>query len=177
MNVVTRAALPGDAAAIAEVYSPYVTDSVATFETLPPPAEVIGSRMTTGMPWYVAETPEGVLGYAYSCAHRDRTAYRWSVDVSVYLAADARRQGIGRLLYTRLLAVLTELGHVRAHAGIALPNDASVALHESMGFAQVACYPQVGWKHGAWRDVGWWSRPLAPASVPPVEPRRWDGLA
>lgn len=83
MNVVTRAALPSDAAAIAAVYSPYVTDSVASFEALPPPAEVIGTRMTTGMPWYVAETPEGVLGYAYSCAHRDRAAYRWSVDVSV----------------------------------------------------------------------------------------------
>lgn len=177
MSVTTRPALAGDAAAIASIYSFYVTDSTASFEAVPPSSEEVGSRMASGMPWYVAESERSVLGYAYSSVHRDRAAYRWSVDVSVYLAADSRRHGTGRLLYTRLLAVLTDLGHVRAHAGITLPNEASVALHESMGFVQVATYPQVGFKHGAWHDVGWWSRPLAQAALYPVDPQRWDGLA
>ncbi len=175
-RAVVRPARPDDASAIAALYAPYVTGSVVSLEEVPPTAEVMAGRMATGLPWYVAESDRGVLGYAYASAHRDRAGYRWSVDVSVYLAPAARRLGLGRALYARLLGVLTELGYVRAHAGITLPNAASVGLHEAVGFVHVARYPEVGWKNGGWLDVGWWSRPLAPASTTPGEPRRWDRL-
>ncbi len=114
---------------------------------------------------------DGVVGYAYGCPHRERAAYRWAADVSVYVAPTHHRQGLGRALYEDLLARLTEQGFQIACAGVTLPNDASVGLHESLGFAPVGVYRRIGFKLGRWWDVGWWQRELRPAGAgPPTEP-------
>ncbi len=170
-----RPATAEDAAAIAAVYAPYVTDTAASFELEPPAAADVAKRMATGLPWYVAESARQVVGFAYGSPHRARAAYRWAVDVSVYVSPAATGQGVGRALYDRLLPVLRDLGHVRAHAGITLPNAASVGLHERCGFVHVGTYTDVGFKHGRWHDVGWWSLALQDAPDVPAEPRTWDG--
>jgi L-amino acid N-acyltransferase YncA len=124
------------------------------------------------VPWLVDQDPGGgALGYAYASKHRERAAYRWSVDVAVYVGADQRGKGVGRALYTSLFALLRLQGFCAAHAGIALPNLASVTLHERMGFAPVGIYRAVGYTLGAWRDVGWWQLDLRDRDVPPSPPR------
>src|SRR5947209_19690804 len=107
-------------------------------------------------PWLVAELGRETVGFAYGSRHRERPGYRWAVDVTVYVADGHRGQGIGTVLYRRLLPTLARQGYFIACAGIALPNPASVALHESLGFQLVGVYQHIGWKAGAWRDVGWW---------------------
>jgi phosphinothricin acetyltransferase len=123
-------------------------------------------------PWLVAESAEGFLGYAYAAPHRARAAYRWSTEVSVYLADAARRCGAGRALYVALLAILEAQGFHRALAGIALPNPASAAFHEALGFTLLGTFEAVGYKQGVWCDVGWWQRPLSdtPGASPPAPP-------
>jgi len=171
-----RSAEVGDAAAIADVYRPYVTDSVASFETTPPDAAELARRMDgrPRLPWFVACRGESVVGYAYAAQHRTRAAYRWSVDCSVYLAGPERGAGTGRALYERLLPELSDLGYVTAFAGIALPNAGSVGLHTALGFTPVGVYRGVGFKAGRWHDVGWWQRPLCPLPGEPAEPRSWS---
>jgi len=121
-------------------------------------------------PWLVVVDDAGaVAGYAYAGKHREPASYQWSVNTSVYVRADVRGRRIGRLLYAALFDELVRLGHFRAFAGIALPNAASVALHERVGFRPLGVYERVGYKHGAWRDVGWWQRTLQegePEGVP-----------
>jgi phosphinothricin acetyltransferase len=117
-------------------------------------------------PWLVEEAGGELVAYAYACPHRARTAYRWSVEVSVYVAAGRHRQGHGRRLYEALIEDLRERGYHVACAGITLPNEASVALHEGLGFEPVGIYRRIGWKLGAWRDVGWWELQLAPPDAP-----------
>lgn len=165
-----------DAASLAAIYAPYVTDSVASFEAVPPTADELTARMLAPprLPWLVATYDGDVVGYAYASHHHVRAAYHWAVDCSVYLAAGAHGQGIGRALYDALLPLLAELGYVRACAGISLPNPASVGLHESVGFTPVGVYERVGWKHGRWHDVGWWQRPLREPEDPPREPVAWS---
>jgi L-amino acid N-acyltransferase YncA len=188
MTMSIRPATQADAAAIAAIYGAWVRDGYATFETTPPDAAEFGRRMLSPprLPWLVAESVAAgsgpvqsgatVLGFAYAARHRERAAYRWSADVSVYLAADACGRGIGRALYGELLPIVASLGYVSAFAGIALPNPASVRLHESMGFEPVGVYRDVGFKLGAWRDVGWWQRRLQdPPPAEPLEPRQWTG--
>lgn len=114
-----------------------------------------------------------VLGYAYATQHRTRAAYRFAVDVSVYVAEHSRQRGVGRALYQRLFELLTAQGFCSAHAGIALPNESSVRLHESLGFQRVGTYPRVGYKLGRWIDTGWWQKRLddpSPRGGPPTEP-------
>jgi L-amino acid N-acyltransferase YncA len=170
-----RAADTADAAAIAGVYRPHVTGSVASFETVPPDAAEMTRRMLTAprLPWLAAERDGAVVGYAYAAPHNARAAYRWSVSCSVYLTAGERGRGTGRALYERLLAELVPLGHVTAFAGIALPNDASVGLHTALGFTPVGVYRAAGYKAGRWHDVGWWQRPLCEPPAEPAEPRAW----
>lgn len=175
MNVGVRAATSGDAAAIAGIYAAYVIDGYASFEAEPPPAAEFERRMMTRprLPWLVADEAGRPVGFAYAGQHRTRAAYRWSVDVSVYLDASAHGRGIGRALYERLLPEVRSLGYVCAFAGITLPNPASVGLHEAMGFTPVGVYRSVGFKAGAWRDVGWWQMPLRKPPAEPAEPREW----
>jgi phosphinothricin acetyltransferase len=122
------------------------------------------------LPWLVSEDAQGkVSGYVYASKHRERPAYRWSVDVSAYVREDARGQGVGKRLYPALFAELAALGYVQAFAGIALPNQASLALHASVGFQPIGIYRKVGFKLGAWHDVGWWQKELR-APTEPAEP-------
>jgi phosphinothricin acetyltransferase len=163
-----------DAAGCAAVYAPYVLDTVTSFEIEPPDAAELGrriERVSERYPWLVAEEDGVVAGYAYACEHRERAAYRWAADVTVYLATEHQRRGIGGALYRTLLDLLVRQGIQVACAGITLPNDASVALHESYGFRLVGTYHRIGWKAGAWRDVGWWELELIErADDPPPEP-------
>ena len=162
-----------DASAFARIYAPFVEATRVSFEeTVPTPdemAERISNTLQT-LPWLTLEEDGAILGYAYASPHRARPAYRWSVDVSAYLASEARGKGHGRALYEVLLDLLTRQGYTAAYAGIALPNDASVGLHEAMGFTPVGVYRGVGFKSGEWHDVGWWQRDLALRLVPPKEP-------
>jgi L-amino acid N-acyltransferase YncA len=163
-----------DAAACASIYGPFVRDSAVSFEDVPPTAEELEQRierLTMTHPWLVAEEGGVIAGYAYGSPHRERAAYRWAADVTVYVAADMRRRGIGRALYGALFGLLARQGFTTACAGITLPNDASVALHEACGFRPIGIYRRIGWKAGAWRDVGWWQLELAsPANGPPPDP-------
>lgn len=163
-----------DAESCAAIYAPYVAANPTSFEESPPEVDEMEARiarLSTAHPWLVAERDGGVLGYAYACRHRERPAYRWSVDVSVYVAGNQQRQGVGRALYEELFARLRAQRFRIACAGITLPNDASVKLHERMGFEPVGVYRRIGWKAGEWRDVGWWQLDLDPdADDPPVEP-------
>jgi phosphinothricin acetyltransferase len=168
-----RLAAAADAAAVAAIYAPYVRDTVISFETEPPDAAEMGRRIAAvgeRYPWLVAADAAGLLGYVYAGEHRARAAYRWDADVAVYLDPRAQRRGIGGALYRQLFALLRAQGYVNAYAGIALPNVASVGLHEAMGFAPVGVYRGVGYKHGAWHDVGWWGLRLQPAPAQPAEP-------
>ena len=168
-----RAATPDDAAAVAAIYAPVVQHTAISFETEPPDAAEMRSRIEKTLPllpWLVAEDAAGVAGYAYAGRHRERAAYQWAVDTTVYVREDCRGQGVGRALYGQLLPLLAELGYFQAFAGIALPNAGSVGLHEAVGFRALGVYRNVGFKHGAWRDVGWWQKALRPLDAEPTPP-------
>lgn len=174
-HVELRAASTADAEAIARIYEPYVLESAASFEELPPDAEEIARRMLAPprLPWLVAVRSGEVVGYAYASRHRSRPAYRWAVECSVYLARDEAGRGIGRLLYEPLLTQLAALGYVTALAGVTLPNEASERFHEGMGFEHLGVFRNVGFKFAAWHDTGWWSRPLRDTPAQPEIPRPW----
>ena len=156
--------------AIAAIYEPSVTDAVTSFEVDAPDAAEMARRIEAVLavaPWLACIGSAGdVVGYAYAAWHRERPAYQWSVDVTVYIRADHHRRGVGRALYGVLFDLLRLQGFCVAHAGITLPNAGSVGLHEALGFRPVGVYPAVGWKLGAWRDVGWWQLPLG--ALPPA---------
>jgi L-amino acid N-acyltransferase YncA len=164
-----------DADACAAIYAPHVEGGVVSFEEQAPDAAELAARIERygqSHAWLVAEREGQVVGYAYATAFNERPAYRWSASVSVYIAEEARGAGVGRALYEALFARLRERGIRMACAGITLPNEASVGLHASLGFEQSGLNREIGWKHGAWRDVGWYQLELAPAADgPPREPR------
>lgn len=170
--IILRPAAPADAPAIAAIYAPYVGESAISFEETPPDAEVMATRMSTPpkLPWWVAIDADMIVGYAYAAPHRTRAAYRWSVEVSVYLAPSHSGRGLGTRLYRQLLPDLRGLGYVNAYAGIALPNPASVRLHERVGFTTIGAFPNVGYKHGRWHDVGWWHLALTDPPADPSDP-------
>ncbi len=169
-----RIAVPDDAEAISAIYAPIVSDTTISFELEPPTADAMRERLIETLqrfPWLVSLDEAGeVSGYAYASAHRARAAYQWSADTTVYVRADSRGQRVGRGLYAALFEELTGLGYAQAFAGIALPNLASVALHEAVGFTAVGVYRNVGFKLGAWRDVGWWQKTLRSYSTEPAAP-------
>lgn len=165
-----------DAARVAEIYRPAVEDNFISFEETAPTADEMAERMRkvlARMPWLVAEDESGVVvGYAYASPHRERAAYRWSVDISVYVDLAWQRRGVGRLLYDDLLERLRGQGFVNVYAGVTLPNPASVALHEAIGMRRIGTYERIGYKLGQWRDVAWFGMRLAepPAGGAPPEP-------
>jgi phosphinothricin acetyltransferase len=167
-----RDATPQDAEACAAIYAPYVTDTVITFEYVPPTAAEMSGRIAAAQgrhAWLVLEEDGRVVGYAYGGPFRSREAWQWSCEVSVYLETGRRRGGGGRALYEALLARLTERGYRTAVAGMTLPNEASEGLHRAMGFQPVGVYPAIGWKFGAWHDVAFAQRPLRTGSGAPAE--------
>ena len=150
-----------------------MTDTIISFETEAPSAPEMRRRIEETLqrfPWLVCERAGRVLGYAYAGAHGTRAAYRWSVDVSAYVHEGARRSGVGRALYTSLFSLLSLQGFYNAYAGAALPNAASVGLHEAVGFRPVGVYRGVGYKLGAWHDVGWWHLALRERRADPNPP-------
>lgn len=174
-----RSARPDDAQAIQALYAPVVRDTTISFELEVPTVDEMRARIVSAvatLAWLVGVDDEGkVIGYVYASKHRERAAYRWSVDVTAYVHAEHRGRGVGKALYGRLFELLMAAGYCQAFAGIALPNAASVALHEAIGFAPLGVYRHVGFKHGAWHDVGWWQKeiqlapnPTPPRRIPPV---------
>jgi phosphinothricin acetyltransferase len=180
MTASVRPATEDDAREIAAIYAPVVENTPHSFEETPPSPEEVARRIRTTterLPWLVCEHRDGVVGYAYASPFRDRAAYRWSVDVSVYVDERFHRRGVATGLYESLFALLRMQGLAHAVAVIVLPNPASVALHESLGFEQVGVYRDVGHKRGAWRDVGHWQlslqeRPLDPSPPEPIDALR-----
>ena len=158
-----RPATADDAAACRAIYAPFVTDNWVSFELQVPTVVEMQSRIAANSAshgWLIAEIGNCVAGYAYGSPHRTREAYQTSCDVAVYVDPAFSRRGVGRALYDALLPILKERGFHAAFAGIALPNPASIRLHEALGFSALGVYREVGWKMGAWRDVGWWQRLL-----------------
>lgn len=155
-----RAATAGDADAIAHIYDHYVANSIITFEEDPVSAAEIRARLqkvaSAGLPWLVHEEGGVVVGYAYAGRFHERSAYRFSVETTIYLDAHHIGRGLGTALYGTLLERLREQGLHAAIGGISLPNTGSVALHEKLGFRQVAHYREVGFKLDRWIDVGYW---------------------
>jgi L-amino acid N-acyltransferase YncA len=155
-----RDALSEDASAIAEIYNYYVRETIITFEEKPvSPAEIknrIIEAQSIALPWLIAEFNDEIVGYAYASRWRERTAYRFSVEVTVYVKPDHHRHGIGCKLYTQLLPALKTKGVHTALGGIALPNNASIGLHERLGFKKVSHFKEVGYKLNQWIDVGYW---------------------
>ncbi len=166
-----REATDDDAAACAAIYAPYVTETTVSFEDEPPTAEEMGRRIATALQrhaWLVLEEDGEVVGYAYAAPVKERAAYRWSCEVSVYVARGRSGGGRGRALYEALFARLAERGYRRAVAGMTQPNEASAALHRALGFEPVGVQRRIGWKHGAWRDVAWVRRSLTDDDGPPT---------
>jgi L-amino acid N-acyltransferase YncA len=162
-----------DAGACATIYAPYVAGAATSFEESPPDADDFAERIervSQTHPWLVAERGGVVVGFAYAAPHRARPAYRWTAETSVYVAEGHQGEGVGRELYATLIDLLRRQGLHSALAGITLPNAASTGLHGSLGFEQVGVYRRVGFKAGAWRDVGWWQLALTDGGAAPAEP-------
>jgi len=169
-----RFAHDDDAAAIRDVYAPAVLESAISFETELPGVDEMRARLhevTALAPWLVLEDAGELLAYAYATRFRTRAAYRWAMETTVYVRAGHHRRGLGRAIYAPLLDLLRAQGFRQAIGAITLPNPGSVGLHERLGFRRCGAYPAVGWKFGAWHDVGLWELALAPAAPDPAEPR------
>jgi L-amino acid N-acyltransferase YncA len=175
-----RLATANDGEAVAAIYRPVVLETAISFETVVPDRDEMARRIDETLrsyPWLVCEVDGRTAGYAYATRHRLRGAYQWSVDTSVYIADDYRRRNIGRGLYTSLFAILAAQGCFNAFAGVALPNPASVGLHEAMGFQPIGVYRRVGFKLDRWHDVGWWQLVLREHEASPGVPLDLAGVA
>jgi phosphinothricin acetyltransferase len=166
-----RTARDADAAAIHAIYAPSVSDGAATFETALPGVDAMRERIRSRLrhyPWLVWEEAGEVLAYAYAGRFRERAAYDWIAETSIYVRASAQRRGIARRLYGVLLDVMRLQGLAQAVGVITLPGTASVAMHEAMGFTPAGVWRQCGYKLGQWWDVGVWQNELQAATNPPV---------
>jgi phosphinothricin acetyltransferase len=164
-----RSVTLNDAAAIAEIYKPYVLETAISFEIEPPSEAEMSGRIQQNLdhfPWLVWEEQNSILGYAYASQFKSRCAYSWSVESTVYIRQGFHGKGFGKKLYQNLLERLNGQGAVNVIGGIALPNTASVALHQSLGFKQVAQFKDVGFKLGRWWDVGYWQLQLQKPTEP-----------
>jgi phosphinothricin acetyltransferase len=172
MDVRLRAATASDLSTIREIYAPFVEQTAITFAYDPPSVDDLETKLRhkTHHPWLVCELDGDVLGYAYAGPIRERVAYQWAVETSIYVDPEFQRQGVARGLYTALLDILERQGYVSAYAVITTPNPASIAFHESFGFERVGQFDRMGFKHDEWHDVEWWRRDLRSHPDDPDEP-------
>ncbi len=162
-----------DAAGLLDIYAPFVSGTSITFETIVPSVEAFADRISSYLatyPWLVCEIDGSLAGYAYASRYRERTAYQWSVECSVYIHPGFYQQRIATALYKSLISILQVQGFRNLYAVINLPNNRSVAFHESFGFRWLATYEKVGYKLGRWKDVGWWQLQLNEYTDEPAGP-------
>lgn len=165
-----RLATPDDGEACALIYAPYVTDTAISFEAVAPDGAEIAARIARTIertPWVVVEVDGVVRAYAYGTRHRDRAAYDWTVETTVYVDRGFTRAGLGRIAMSAVLAILRLQGAHLAVAGITPPNPGSIGLHEALGFTRVGTFEGIGWKFGTWHDVEWMALELGPRDEPP----------
>ena len=158
-----RQAEPADAEQLLQIYSPVVKNTCTSFELTPPTENEFALRIATSIEsheWLVMEEAERLIGYAYATPHRSREAYKYSVETSIYIHNDYSRKGVGKKLYKALFVSLQSRNFHNAYAGITLPNEASVALHKSLGFEAIGICREIGFKHNEWQDVSWWQRKI-----------------
>ena len=176
-----RLATVADAAAIVEIYRPSIEASTVSFELAVPSLTEMCQRIESCLeqyPWIVEEDRNGLRGYAYASRHHPRAAYRWAANVSVYVERQAQRQGVAGRLYRVLFAILEQPEIRKVHAGITVPNPASLQFHKSLGFDLVGVYPAVGYKLGSWLSVSWWHRAIgAGATSGPTQPLSFHRIA
>jgi L-amino acid N-acyltransferase YncA len=175
MNTI-RLARPSDAISILDIYAPYILNTSFTFETEVPPNEAFAKRIISYLedwPWLVCEIDGVLAGYAYATRHRERAAYQWCVESSVYVRDNFQQKGVAGTLYNALFEILKYQGCRNVYAGITLPNDKSVAFHKKFGFTWIADYKDVGYKLGKWNTVSWWQLQLNDYSENPVAPMKF----
>lgn len=165
-----RLATPADAPRLAEIYAPYVRDTAVTFATTPLTAADFRHKMQGPYPFLVCEKNGEVIGYAYAAAFREKEAYRWDVELTIYVDSTHHGQGAGRTLMTKLLALLKAQGYLNAYSCITLPNEKSIGLHKALGFAEIGRFDNSGYKLGKWRSVTWLHLPLGNFEGEPAEP-------
>ena len=174
-----RVATPADAAAMLQIYAPYIENTSFTFEIDVPSEESFAERIYNYLhtyPWLVCEMEDVIAGYAYGSKHRERIAYQWSVECSAYIHDDFQRTGVGTALYSALIEILKLQQFRNLYAVINLPNERSVAFHEKMGFEHFATYKNVGYKLGKWKNVGWWQLQLNEYSLEPAPPMKFSQM-
>jgi L-amino acid N-acyltransferase YncA len=179
MTVDIRIANVEDAAGILGIYAPFCESTRVSFEIVAPSLEEMRERIqriSVTYPWIVAEENGQVLGYVYASRLRERAAYQWTVEVAVYVAPKHQRRGLARALYTSLFAILRAQGYFKAFASVTLPNEASVGVHQALGFEPAGVFKDVGYKTGEWLDVGWWQRVLQPAFDDPPDPQPFPAI-
>lgn len=179
VNTSIRLATAADAKDILAIYAPYIRQTSITFETEVPDLDSFSARILHYLdewPWLVCLINNRIAGYAYASRYQERVAYQWSVECSVYVHDDFLRAGVARALYSSLFAILKKQGFRNVYAVINLPNDRSVALHESLGFVHFATYEQVGYKLGKWKNVGWWRLVLNEFGDDPAPPVPFSSL-
>ena len=167
-----RPAIAADAQAIAAIYGYYVRETCVTFACEEPSADHYADQIAEGRyPFLVAEDRGEVVGFAYAAEFRPKDAYRWDVELTIYLQPGREGQGVGSLLMEALLDHLTRLGYLTAYSCVTVPNERSVALHKRFGFEELGVFPSTGYKHGRWHGVLWLSKTLGEFADPPAEPR------
>jgi L-amino acid N-acyltransferase YncA len=174
-----RIATTDDSESILKIYAPYIENTSYTFETEVPTIDSFKKRIASYLqnwPWLVCEIDGVIAGYAYGARHRERVAYQWSLESSVYIHDDYQRRGVARALYTALINILRLQGFRNLYAVINLPNDKSVSFHENLGFEYFATYKNVGYKLGRWKNVGWWQLQLNEYSMEPRSPVKFSEI-
>jgi phosphinothricin acetyltransferase len=174
-----RCALSSDASSILDIYAPYIANTAVSFETEVPTVEDFTRRIMGNQescPWLVYESGGFIAGYAYASKHRDRAAYQWSLESSVYVNESFRQQGIATKLYQKLFQILKYQGCRNLYAGITLPNEKSVIFHQKMGFSKIADYKNIGYKFNRWHTVGWYELQLNVYSDAPAPFIKWSQI-
>jgi len=174
-----RLARTDDAGDILAIYAPYISNTSFTFETEVPSEKDFQKRIADYLinwPWVVCEIDGVIAGYAYGAKYRERTAYQWCIESSIYIHDNFQKRNIGKTLYTALIEILKQQGYRNVYAVINLPNDKSVQFHESCGFTYFATYEKVGYKLGKWKNVGWWQLVINEFGMEPDAPIKFSEL-